>query len=253
MFRKSNKKRVISSRVDNDKTEEGEDDEIEAKKKKGLGFDVEYKSSSSKSIEKNNLDVDTDITKDHQAQFERVQSLLKSDVNIYDGIYRGRAVYGAKVKEDTNKGKASSGYNRIGPMRGNQYMKASVRFDYAPDICKDYKETGFCTFGDSCKFLHDRGDYKHGWEIDRDYEKQQKEGKNDDEYVIKSDEEDEDPTECPICEKEFNSPVITNCKHLFCQACAIANYRKSKKCFTCGEDTNGVFKNAPGPSKTRKE
>lgn len=28
-----------------------------------------------------------------------------------------------------------------------------------PDICKDYKETGFCGFGDSCKFLHDRSDY----------------------------------------------------------------------------------------------
>jgi hypothetical protein len=41
------------------------------------------------------------------------------------------------------------------------------RFDYQPDICKDYKETGFCSYGDSCKFLHDRGDYKSGWELER--------------------------------------------------------------------------------------
>jgi hypothetical protein len=41
------------------------------------------------------------------------------------------------------------------------------RFDYQPDICKDYKETGFCSYGDSCKFMHDRGDYKSGWELDR--------------------------------------------------------------------------------------
>ena len=41
------------------------------------------------------------------------------------------------------------------------------RFDYQPDICKDYKETGYCGYGDACKFVHDRGDYKSGWELDR--------------------------------------------------------------------------------------
>jgi RING finger protein 113A len=41
-----------------------------------------------------------------------------------------------------------------------------VQWDYAPDICKDYKETGFCGYGDSCIYMHDRSDYKHGWQID---------------------------------------------------------------------------------------
>lgn len=54
-----------------------------------------------------------------------------------------------------------------GPMRATQYMRASVRMDYQPDICKDYKETGFCSYGDTCKFLHDRGDYKSGWELEK--------------------------------------------------------------------------------------
>jgi RING finger protein 113A len=57
------------------------------------------------------------------------------------------AMYGAKEKEDTIKGNASSGLNRVGPIRATQYMRANVRWDYAPDICKDYKETGYCTFG----------------------------------------------------------------------------------------------------------
>ena len=59
-------------------------------------------------------------------------------------------------------------------------MRATVRWDYAPDICKDYKETGFCGFGDSCKFLHDRSDYKHGWQLERESEQGvygQKEGR----------------------------------------------------------------------------
>ena len=47
------------------------------------------------------------------------------------------------------------------------FVRTTIRIDYQPDICKDYKETGFCSYGDSCKFLHDRGDYKAGWELDR--------------------------------------------------------------------------------------
>ena len=42
-----------------------------------------------------------------------------------------------------------------------------------PDICKDYKETGFCGYGDSCKFLHDRGDYKSGWQQEREWDAEQ--------------------------------------------------------------------------------
>lgn len=54
-----------------------------------------------------------------------------------------------------------------GPQRVSQFVRTTIRIDYQPDICKDYKETGFCSYGDSCKFLHDRGDYKQGWELDR--------------------------------------------------------------------------------------
>ncbi len=28
---------------------------------------------------------------------------------------------------------------------------------------------GYCGFGDSCKFLHDRSDYKHGWQLEREW------------------------------------------------------------------------------------
>ena len=60
---------------------------------------------------------------------------------------------------------------RKGPIRAPAHLRATVRWDYAPDICKDYKETGFCGFGDSCKFLHDRSDYKHGWQLEREMER----------------------------------------------------------------------------------
>ena len=58
-----------------------------------------------------------------------------------------------------------------GPVRGNSFFRASIRIDHDPCICKDYKETGFCGFGDSCKFIHDRGDYKLGWMIEREQDR----------------------------------------------------------------------------------
>ena len=42
-------------------------------------------------------------------------------------------------------------------------------------FCKDYRETGYCVFGDSCLYIHDRHDYKSGFEIDKEIEKEEKE------------------------------------------------------------------------------
>ena len=36
------------------------------------------------------------------------------------------------------------------------------------------KDTGFCGYGDNCKFMHDRGDYKTGWQLEREWESDQR-------------------------------------------------------------------------------
>lgn len=102
------------------------------------------------------------------------------------------------------------GFVRKGPIRAPTNLRATVRWDYQPDICKDYKETGFCGFGDSCKFLHDRSDYKHGWQLEREYESGQygQESDDDKRYEIESDGEDL-PFKCIICRKSFVDPVVT--------------------------------------------
>ncbi|GAA55763.1 RING finger protein 113A [Clonorchis sinensis] len=152
-------------------------------------------------------------------------------------------------KKDTVLGNASSGFNRKGPMRAPTNLRATVRWDYQPDICKDYKETGFCSFGDSCKFLHDRSDYKHGWQIEQEL----MEGTygiegNDDRYEIghhSSEEEvqDEDiPLQCLICRKDYKDPVVTTCRHYFCEECALKRYKKTARCYACTADTKGFFK-----------
>ena len=62
---------------------------------------------------------------------------------------------------------AEKGSGSHGPLRASSHIRTTVRFDYQPDVCKDYKETGFCGYGDSCKFVHDRSDYKSGWELEK--------------------------------------------------------------------------------------
>lgn len=44
---------------------------------------------------------------------------------------------------------------------------------------------------DSCKFLHDRSDYKHGWEIEQDWQREQQARKDEPEpdYTVFSDED----------------------------------------------------------------
>lgn len=186
------------------------------------------------------LEVDTDYSRDAQAQFERVQQQLKEGVEK-DGkiLYKGSALYGAKEAKDTAKGNASSGYNRVGPVRASQFLRATVRWDFAPDICKDYKETGFCTFGDSCKFVHDRSDYKHGWEIDEEYEAG-KYGEDETDYEIRE-QDDAFPEDCFICGKPFVDPIVTKCKHYFCTTCALNAFKKSSKCPVCHQNTEKIM------------
>uniref|UniRef100_A0A4W5Q6G3 Ring finger protein 113A n=1 Tax=Hucho hucho TaxID=62062 RepID=A0A4W5Q6G3_9TELE len=163
-----------------------------------------------------------------------------------DKIYRGMNNYKKHIKpKDSTMGNASSGMVRKGPIRAPEHLRATVRWDYQPDICKDYKETGFCGFGDSCKFLHDRSDYKHGWQIERELD-EGRYGANDDEnYEVSSDEEDM-PFKCFICRESFKNPVITKCRHYFCETCALQHYRKSQRCYVCNVQTNGVFNPAKG-------
>ncbi|CAF4741567.1 unnamed protein product [Pieris macdunnoughi] len=182
-------------------------------------------------------ELDTERDKDAQAIFEKAQKINEElEGQADDKLYRGINNYAQYYKKrDTAAGNASSGFVRKGPIRAPANLRATVRWDYQPDICKDYKETGFCGFGDSCKFLHDRSDYKHGWQLERE----DLETKEDSDYEIHSDEEL--PFKCFICRESFKDPVVTRCKHYFCEKCALQQYKKSQRCFICNAQTGGVF------------
>eukprot|EP01035_Chromulina_nebulosa_P017672 gene17672-23261_t len=122
-------------------------------------------------------EIDTSVDRDARAVLERKIKLSNELSNNQDSnddkIYRGKNAYQSFVKADL----ATVGANKItgtqGPVRAPTFLRAISRFDYQPDICKDFKETGFCGFGDTCKFLHDRSDYKSGWQLEREWEANQ--------------------------------------------------------------------------------
>ncbi|XP_045859802.1 E3 ubiquitin-protein ligase RNF113A-like [Meles meles] len=186
--------------------------------------------------------LDTEKERDAQAIFERSQKIQeelrgKED----DKIYRGINNYQKFMKtKDTSMGNASSGMVRKGPIRAPEHLRATVRWDYQPDICKDYKETGFCGFGDSCKFLHDRSDYKHGWQIERELDEGRYGVYEDENYEVGSGDE-EIPFKCFICCQTFRNPVVTKCRHYFCESCALQHFRTTPRCYVCDQQTNGVF------------
>lgn len=188
------------------------------------------------------IETETEKDKDAQSIFERAQKVNEETKGKEDDkIYRGLHNYTQYItKKDTPQGNASSGFVRKGPVRAPENIRSTVRWDYQPDLCKDYKETGFCGFGDSCKFLHDRTDYKAGWQIELEMSRGTFNEADDNQYLIKDDDDDL-PFRCFICRKSFKSPVVTKCKHYFCEKCAIDNYRKSTRCFVCGVQTMGVF------------
>ncbi|EFP75994.2 RNA-splicing factor [Puccinia graminis f. sp. tritici] len=149
-----------------------------------------------------------------------------------------------KIYLGTSKSKYQlpKGSQKYGPIKGGpNNIKTITVVDYQPDVCKDYKETGYCGFGDTCKFLHDRGDYMHGWQLDDAFNS----SRNKKTDGAESEEEEEEvPFACLICRQPFTDPIVTKCHHYFCSGCAIKRFAKTPKCFACGTPTGGIFNKA---------
>lgn len=172
-----------------------------------------------------------------------------------DGTYKGAAGYQSFIQKNPN-----APTRTVGPVKAPTNIRTITVTDFAPDVCKDYKQTGFCGFGDSCKFSHFREDYSQGWELDRDWEKVGDKAKKGGKGGVKSLAEAEDsgeedkalegiPFACILCKKGYTDPVVTKCGHYFCEKCALLRYRRNPSCAACGAGTGGVFNGAKGLRK----
>ncbi|TKA77708.1 hypothetical protein B0A49_02240 [Cryomyces minteri] len=173
-----------------------------------------------------------------------------------NGAYKGTAKYTSFIRKNPD---AAS--KQVGPIKAPTNIRTITVTDFAPDVCKDYKQTGFCGFGDNCKFLHAREDYKQGWQLDKEWENVTKGKKVSGQTVASANraanmgeddinEKEEKmleniPFACIICKQPYKSPVVTKCGHYFCESCALKRYKSGKRdekgCAACGSDTHGVF------------
>jgi len=287
MFKKRKRPTLLRSKKDDDNTNNGEEEEIVLKKgskrvKKSI---VEYSnkgapsttmetptsfsfSSSGTALPSGSHDqlaTAISITEEQQEQLLLAQEGTTEKPRegeedptqtSSDGkIYMGQSKY---TQYHQNKSRWA------GPIRAPLHIRNTCRFDYQPDICKDWKETGYCGYGESCKFLHDRSDYKTGWQLERDWDSQQRvkrQGKTeeDNEYFVGSEDENENeyedglPFACFICKQPYGNPVVTLCEHYFCEKCASEHFKKDSKCFVCKKQTKGIFNVASNIIKKQKE
>ena len=181
-------------------------------------------------------------------QLERDNSSLVKEYAA-NGGYKGASNYQTFIHKNPN-----TPSKQVGPMKASTNIRTITVTDYSPDVCKDYKQTGFCGFGDSCKFLHAREDYKQGWQLDREWESVTKGKKLGSGQVTSSRNQEPSaeglddeallegiPFACIICKEPYKNPIVTKCGHYFCEACALRRFKKTPACAACGSGTGGVF------------
>jgi len=197
------------------------------------------------------LETETEHDRDATAiRLRALEAAAESEDGAGDKMYKGMASYRSFTRQDKEQMVSRNKVTGLhGPVRAPQHIRSSSRFDYQPDICKDYKETGFCSFGDTCIYIHDRSDYKSGWQLEKEWEEKQKRREARIQQGLPPESDDEEggekkeelPFACLICRQRFKQPVQTKCGHYFCQQCALKHYQKSSLCFACKKPTEGVF------------
>jgi len=211
---------------------------------------------------------DRDARAAREAVLAQAARLGPGGAEVDDGKYHGANAY-----IDYRKGfrrehtvGAEKGTGSHGPLRAPTNVRFTFIMDYKPDVCKDYKETGFCGYGDSCKFMHDRGDYKAGFQLDKEWEEKQRAKREAEERALAgmlgdageaaAEEAPADnlPLACAACRRpwaEVSDPVVTRCKHYFCEQCALTAHAKTKACALCNvrpRSPRSQRRSSPAPS-----
>lgn len=237
---------------DSDSTDYTDDEAgVRIKRRKTAGLAVSSTTKMSTDLSKN-----TEYAADRNAAIKQSDDATKlsswytdaalagekaNPVQGVPGLYKGTAAYDDFIAKNPDRPR------NVGPVKAPTNVRTITVTDFAPDVCKDYKLTGYCGFGDSCKFLHTRDNYKQGWQLDKEWEKAGKEPSKDKKGEDDMTEEEkmlkDIPFKCIICKDDYKNPIVTKCGHYFCEKCAMQRYIKEKKktCANCGADTAGSF------------
>lgn len=121
------------------------------------------------------------------------------------------------------------------------WKKLEFTVDQQLLICKDYHDTGYCTFGGACKYLHTRDDTYSTSQMETQAAWKALKDRVDKAEADRLKKKTLEPGVCQICHKLLKDPVITKCGHKFCDNCAMKRYATDSTCAICGKDTEGIF------------
>ena len=93
-------------------------------------------SASNDATKENLLEVDADVRKGRK--------IGAGEAGTSDGTYRGLANQTKFFQTNPNAPSRT-----VGPVKAPTNVRTVTVIDYAADTCKDYKQTGFCGFGDN--------------------------------------------------------------------------------------------------------
>ncbi|GMM33436.1 U2-type spliceosomal complex subunit [Saccharomycopsis crataegensis] len=102
---------------------------------------------------------------------KNIQSVNSNDAEATLGttVYKGQNQYATFTKSTEYNIKSKAITNK-GPVKTAANIQSTTIIDFAPDICKDFKQHGFCGYGDTCKFLHVRDDFKKTKVAEKEWE-----------------------------------------------------------------------------------
>lgn len=211
------------------------------------------------------------LKQENEAHYTNLDNEKREAVKVYGQEHinpiTGKVENGPPVEvKQPSKIKKSQVSAKFGPVRQMRNIQHSNGIDYNPSRCKDFHDSGYCAFGNSCIFIHDRTDYKSGHELDLEWEAKvrRKEERRKRRATKKQNGEDLDPEDlsseeegledyeedlvygdideqCLICGEDYKMPSLLPCGHVFCDSCALQQYKDEKTCFKCGKVTGGIF------------
>lgn len=277
MFRKvkrstKKKKGSIRKRIQNDEDEssqdegEGESLDLEtlkqnAKKRKTVSSISTTTTTSSS--EKNSTGAASGSVL-HQYDSNKTKILSGKEMATREAEHLPTNMMHSSEKVEEKNSNTKKNKLLAGPLKAPSFVRSTCRFDYQPDICKDYKDTGFCGFGDTCIYLHDRTDTLNGWQLEQEWERRKREEKEKKEKELdqfikdvnnkmnsggkgdKNNIKDDDgiPFACHLCRGPFKNPVVTVCFHYFCESCIMKHHKEDihgALCPICKKKIKGVF------------
>lgn len=143
---KNIRKRKIPVKVKSDSDDDDSDDdavvsEVVTKDRK-TGINPFVQSTRRRRVKKNDEADDESENEDligDQYTADRSATLKKSDATRYDTAWELEKNELDKKKNDVPKKDVMNAKMSVGPQRAPANLRVTQRFDYQPDICKDYK------------------------------------------------------------------------------------------------------------------